>query len=325
MNATNPTATSSQSSTQTPSQKVAALRQAVGADDAKAILVLTWKKAPPHYELGRPQLDQKPQEWFLRTTREQSKVLDEKRSFVDYDPEYTPKKHEALHLADLDPLPGDTLFADLADYPNISLLDAPDLRRPTMYVVVVTTPDGSAYFGKRMQGLHVLSGTRGPRRLLYDKGRLHDMEGGVATFGERYDWVLFKDTFFILNLGAFHQEFRDNKELQDAVEHHASAINATLKIDGYDDFVERCQKNPAMASKLARAEAHGVYKRPVQELKDYAAQHKLAVTWNGDSVVFDAATIESQWQILKLLDEDRLKGPLSGTLFDSNSKREVND
>lgn len=325
MSATNPTPTSSPSSTLTPSQKVSELRQAVGAKEAVAILVLAWKKAPPHYEVRRPQLDRKPQEWFLRTTREQSKVLDEKRAFVDYDPEYTPKKHEALHLADLDPPPGDTLFTDLADYPNIALLDAAELRRPTMYIVVVSTPKGNAYFGKRMLGLHVLSGTSGARRMLYSNGRFQDMEDSVATFSERYDWVLWQGAFFILNVSAFHQEFRDNKDLQDAVEHHASVINATLPIEGYDDFVTRCQKNPGMASKLARAEAHGVYKRPVQDLKDYATQHKLDIVWNGDSVVFDAATIESQWRILKLLDEDRLKGPLSGTLFDSNSKREVND
>jgi hypothetical protein len=57
-------------------------------------------------------------------------------------------------------------------------------------------------------------------------------------------------------------------------------------------------------------------------MKDYAMEFDIAVTWDGDSLVFDGS-LESQWSILKLLDEYRTEGPVTHRHYESAAKREI--
>jgi hypothetical protein len=51
---------------------------------------------------------------------------------------------------------------------------------------------------------------------------------------------------------------------------------------------------------------------PIDELKKYAEERGLEVGWtDDDELVFDGS-IENQWSILKLLDEDRPRDPSAG-------------
>jgi hypothetical protein len=56
--------------------------------------------------------------------------------------------------------------------------------------------------------------------------------------------------------------------------------------------------------------------------KQYAQDRGIDVTWHGEALVYEK-TIEKQWNILKLLDEDGTEGPVSGRTYDSLAKREV--
>ena len=77
-----------------------------------------------------------------------------------------------------------------------------------------------------------------------------------------------------------------------------------------------------MASKLRSVFEHGIWREPVAKLKVYAEERGIEVQWDGDSLVFDGS-IGHQHSILKLLDEDRTEGPVSGRTYDSAAKQAV--
>jgi hypothetical protein len=89
------------------------------------------------------------------------------------------------------------------------------------------------------------------------------------------------------------------------------------------DFIERCQKTPAMASKLEGVIEQGHYKKPISVLRDYSQRYpELGVAWNGDALVFEGS-LEKQWSILRLLDEAGFTGELSGEKFEAPGKRHL--
>lgn len=75
--------------------------------------------------------------------------------------------------------------------------------------------------------------------------------------------------------------------------------------------------------KLEKVARGGIWREPVATLKKYSEQYGLTVEWGSDGgLVFDDS-FEKQWEILKLLDEDRTRGPVSGRKYESSAKRRV--
>jgi hypothetical protein len=144
----------------------------------------------------------------------------------------------------------------------------------------------------------------------------------VAPGANSFDWVRWKNRLYVLDGSAFHAEFRDSNAIKAAVVDHVATIQKKITIQGADRLIERCQASVAMASKLQRVAEIGIYDRPVKELKAYAKTHKIVVEWDKDALVFDGS-IDAQWGILKLLDEDRTDGPVSGRVYESSSKRTI--
>jgi len=78
-----------------------------------------------------------------------------------------------------------------------------------------------------------------------------------------------------------------------------------------------------MAVKLSRIIARAdMHTKPPDVLRKYGNEYKIEVGWNGDRMVFEG-TVERQWNILRLLDEARTLGPVTGKKWDSSSKTEV--
>jgi hypothetical protein len=73
---------------------------------------------------------------------------------------------------------------------------------------------------------------------------------------------------------------------------------------------------------IAKYELHLGHFADVDQLKAYAKQWNIAVEWDGDALVFNGS-VEHQWAILKLLDEDGTTGPVSGRRYESAAKRRV--
>src|ERR1700686_346298 len=93
-----------------------------------------------------------------------------------------------------------------------------------------------------------------------------------------------------------------------------------IPVLGYSPRIKRW---PAMAVKLSRIIARAdMHTKPPDVLRKYGNEYKIEVGWNGDRMVFEG-TVERQWNILRLLDEARTLGPVTGKKWDSSSKTEV--
>jgi len=199
------------------------------------------------------------------------------------------------------------------------------MSKPSLYVVAVSTSSGSALFGRRTYQLSVLNRRSKLLRLSWNGEVFDELEDSFVTFARDFDWVVWKNadgTMYVLNSGAFHAEFRDIKALRQAVEDNVLTIRSKIEIDNADEMIERCRVIVPMASKLKRVVEHGLLDTPVPTLKKYGEDRGIDVTWNGDAMVYEN-TIEKQWNILKLLDEDHTVGPVTGRTYDSPAKREI--
>jgi hypothetical protein len=293
---------------------------ALAGENANAHLLLAWRPSPPHYDVELVELEADVSEAFLKYARDVATAL-ASGSHIPYDPEWPLKSHEYFELPEAD-LPGSNLFDDLKDFQNRPTFKKHRLKKPRLYVVAMQTPQGNAFFGKRMAYLKVLTQKRGMFAAVWDGSTFNALTDSVATFSTSFDWVLWDGVLYILDGNAFHAEFRDVAALREAVEEHVTTITKTLKIKNSDELIERCRLNVQMASKLKRIAANGLHTQSVDVLKEYATDYNISVDWDEDALVFDG-TFEGQWSILKLLDEDRTEGPVSHRKYESAAKREV--
>jgi hypothetical protein len=219
-------------------------------------------------------------------------------------------------------IPGGDLFDQLSNFLDLERFEKAALRKPSLYTVAVQTPHGTALFGKRAAYLKQLSTRPGIFAAAWDGNTFSRLSDSVISFATDFDWVLWRNVLYVLDGKRFHAEFRDQQALKAAVRDHVEAIQEKTEIVGADRFIERCQTTVSMASKLQSVAEHGIWDRPVPELKRYAEERGIAVEWRGDALVFDGS-VEHQFAILKLLDEDRTHGPVSGRTYDSAAKQAV--
>jgi hypothetical protein len=307
-----------------PADERADLQLAVSKEEAAANLILAWREEQSIYRCNRVQMEQELADHFLGLAREAAEHLLTGRQLVAYDPEWPLKKDEFFALPN-DPAPGGNLFELMADYTNLPWFNKTDLVKPRLYVVAVSTPDGTAFFGRRMAYLQVLGRRSKLLKLTWNGEVFHELQDSFATFSPDFDWIVWKNadgTMHVLDAAAFHGEFRDLAALRAAVEDHVTQIRARVQIENADELVARCRSNVAMASKLKHVVEQGITDTPVADLRAYGENHGIEVTWNGDAMVYEP-TLQRQWNILKLLDEDHTLGPVSQRTYESSAKRRV--
>lgn len=304
-----------------PPDARARLKSALHAPDASAHLTLAWRPTPPQYKVELVELDESVSATFLRYARTASDQLTA-RSELAYDPEWPLRDHEYFELTSSE-LPGGNLFAALADFHNLHTFKKKRLTKPRQYIVAVQTPTGPAFLGKRMAFLKVPKQKTGVFAAVWDGSVFNELTDSVATFSTDFDWIFWDDTLYVLNASGFHAEFRDGVALMRAVANHVSQIGQTLTIQNAAELTRRCQTSVPMASKVRRIAERGLHlTSTITELKAYANMYGIKVQWDGDQLVFDGS-LENQWAILKLLDEDRTEGPISHRHYESAAKREV--
>jgi Domain of unknown function (DUF4868) len=297
------------------------LVDAASQADATAHLILAWRSSGAAYRLRLVETDENVSGTFRDYARRTASQLAQ-RAEVTYDPDWPLAEHEyfALHEEDL---PAPSLFRDLADFQNLLGFERRHLTKPKMYVVAVQMSSGTAWFGRRMAFLQVLKQKKGLFAAVWDGSTFNALTHSVATFAETFDWVLWDGSLYILDSLAFHAEFRDTAAVLRAVTAHVAEIQGHVAIRNSDEFVARCRANVQMASKLRRVAENGLHlTSSIEQLKAYASQYRIRVEWEEDDLVFDGS-LEGQWAILKLLDEDRTEGPVSHRHYESSAKREI--
>lgn len=283
-----------------------AVVQALAAPAAHAHLTFAWRPNPPTYKVELVELEENVSATFLGYAQGAAASLVQ-RLAIDYDPDWPLRDHEYFSLPN-DQVPGDNLFPALADFQNLRTFRKKSLTKPRLYVVAIQTPNGTAAFGKRMAYLKVLKQAKGVFAAVWDGSTFNALTDSVATFSTSFDWVYWADTLYVLDAGGFHAEFRDLALIQEAVADDMAGISQRLTIRNAALMSDRCRANIAMASKLRRVAERGLHlTATVSELKGYATQYGIHVDWEGDALVFDGS-MQCQWDILKLLDEDRTQG-----------------
>jgi hypothetical protein len=293
----------------------------VVADTAKPHLLLAWDETGSGYEVQYVELESEVRSHFLENVRAAANDLAKNRAYVPYDPEW-PLSAGEYFLLDGDELPGEGLFDDITDFLRLPVFSKKSLKKPRLYIVAVQTPNGNAFFGRRMAYLKILGHQRGMFAAVWDGSTFSALVDSVATFADTFDWVYWGGSLYVTQGTNFHAEFRDSDEIRQAVQAHVDEISEKIQIEGVREFVERCQASVQMASKLGHVARHGIWAEPITKLKQYAIERDLDVRWNGDALVFDGS-IEHQWAILRLLAEDRTEGPVSGRTYESAAKREI--
>jgi hypothetical protein len=288
---------------------------------ARTHLTLAWRASGPQYRVELVELEDEVSQVFLENARWAAHQLVE-GSRIDYDPEWPLKEHEYFGLGH-DELPSTNLFDQLSDFQNLTTFKKKRLVKPRLYVVAIQSGNRTILFGRRMAYLQVLKQSAGIFAAVWDGSTFNALEDSVATFAKTFDWIASEDSLFVLDAGGFHAEFRDTAALKAAVSDHVAAIVEKVGIVNADQMVARCQSSVPMASKLKKVAERGLHLTATPaEMKDYAMEFDIAVTWDGDSLVFDGS-LESQWSILKLLDEDRTEGPVTHRHYESAAKREI--
>jgi hypothetical protein len=241
-----------------------------------------------------------------------------------YDPQWQLAAEEFFYLANEPPV-GGNLFTQLPAFATLhGFKERRRIRQPNAWVLIAQLEDGTlAYLGARITAKSVLDRNSRVLRIVYRDDAFDTLDDTVITFGEGFDWIAWQGVMIVLHAGNFHGMFRDIPALVAQVDANVAAVDAHIGIDNLDAFRARIKSFPGMMVKLQgiidRADMHT---RPPDVLRTYAAEYSIDIEWNGDRMIFDGS-VEKQWNILRLLDEARTLGPVTGKHWDTSSKTQV--
>jgi hypothetical protein len=299
----------------------AALLRLTRDEDAEAHLTLAWRSGAGKYRVRYVDAKDELAADFLEHAEEAARDLAVDRAEVTFDPEWPLTDAEFFALT-ADQIPGGNLFPELADFLNLERYKRKTLSRPKLYTVAVQSSGETAFFGRRTAYLTTLGRRKGLFSAVWDGNTFSELEAVVTTFATDYHWILWRNVLYVLDAKNFLAEFRDQQKLKEAVREHVETICTQIEIRGAEELIKRCQSSVPMASKLQKVAESGIWDYPLGELREYAVERGIDVVWEGDALVFDDS-IENQQEILKLLDEGRTLGPVSGRTFDSAAKQVV--
>ncbi len=287
-------------------------------------VVFAYRNSATDWDFQRLPLQDDLQEEFRKRAEASSVELRDELTGRSYDPQWDLQPDEYFYLTN-DPPVGGNFFTELSKFAEIpEFREKRRIRLPNAWVVIAQLDDDSlAYFGARITAKSILARDSRLLRVIYDDGRFDALDDTVITFGDSFDWISWQQILLVLNRGNFHQMFRDIPALVAQVDANLASVTEHIGIDNLDAFRTRIKSYPAMIVKLQgiidRADMHT---RSPDELRKYAHDYDIAIDWNRDHLVFDGS-IEKQWNILRLLDEARTLGPVTGKHWDSSSKVQV--
>jgi hypothetical protein len=287
-------------------------------------VVFAYRKSATQWDLARLPLHGGLQDAFRARAETAATELRDERTGRAYDPQWHLAAGEFFHVSNQPPIGGD-LFAKLATFATAhDFKDRRRLRQPNAWVVIAQLDDGTvAYLGARITAKAVLDRNSKILRVVYRDDAFDALDDTVITFGEGFDWIAWQDVMIVLNANNFHAMFRDIPALVAQVDANIATVTEHVAIENLDELRARIKSFPGMMVKLQgivdRADMHT---RPPEVLRNYAVEYDIDIEWNGDTMVFDGS-VERQWNILRLLDEARTLGPVTGKHWDTSSKIQV--
>jgi hypothetical protein len=287
-------------------------------------VVFAYRNTPTDWDLQRLPLHGELQEDFRARAETAAVRLRDELTGRPYDPQWQLASDEFFYLGNEPPV-GGNLFERLSGFASLPhFKERRRIRAPNAWVVVAQLDDGTlAYLGARITGRAVLDRNSKVLRIVYHDDAFDTLDDTVITFGQGFDWVAWQDVMIVLDAKGFEAMFRDIPALQARVDANVAAITEHIGIENLQAFTDRIKSFPGMMVKLqAIIDRADMHTKPPAELRKYASDYGIDVEWNGDRLVFDAS-VEKQWNILRLLDEARTLGPVTGKHWDTSGKTEV--
>lgn len=287
-------------------------------------VLFAYRNSATEWDVLRLPLHGDLQERFRKRAEDEAVRLRDELLGRAYDPQWELGSEEFFYLSNEPPVGGD-LFAKLAGFANLrEFRERRRIRTPNAWVLIAQLDDSTlAYMGARITARSVLARDSRILRIVYSGEAFDTLDDTVITFGEGFDWIAWQGAMIVLNATGFHAMFRDIPALQAQVDANLATVTQHIGIDNLDEFRARIKAYPGMMVKLQgiidRADMHT---RPPHVLRQYAIDYSIALDWNGDRMVFEGS-IERQWNILRLLDEARTLGPVTGKHWDTSSKTQV--
>lgn len=287
-------------------------------------VVFAYKDTPTDWTLQRLPLHDGLHDAFRARAEIAAEDLRDNRIGRAYDPEWDLRPDEFMYVSNIPPA-GGNFFPRLANFATLpEFREKKAIRQPKAWVIVAQLDDGSAaYFGARITAAAVLNRNSKSLRIVFRDDAFDALNETVITFKPTIDWIAWKGTMVILDAPGFHSVFRDIPALTKLVETHVNTIAGHVGIVNMKALADRIKTTPAMVVKLSRIiERADMHTRTPAELRKYGKDYGIDISWKRDEMVFDPA-VEKQWNILRLLDEARTLGPVTGKKWDSSSKTEI--
>lgn len=287
-------------------------------------VVFAYKNNPTNWDFQRLPLFDGLQDDFRSRAEAAAVDLRDGRRGRAYDPEWELQADEFFYVSN-DPPIGGNFFNKLPNFATLpEYVERKRIRQPNAWVIVAQLDDGSlAYFGARITAAAVLSRSSKALRIVFRDDAFDHLDETVVTLKPEIDWIVWQGIMVVLNAKNFHAIFRDIPALMRMVDSHLASIAQHVGIINMSDLADRIKTTPAMAVKLSRIiERADMHTRPPRVLRQYGKDYNIVIEWDRDQMVFDGS-VENQWNILRLLDEARTLGPVTGKKWDTSSKTEV--
>ena len=257
----------------------------------------------------------------LEATPEEDGVV-----MVPYNATYRPASHELMYLALDDAPPVAEIVEECLDVSLFDAFDASDdlVRRLRFYAIVIVEDDESAIFFRAFTASKEL--TRGGRfAAMFQEGVFDKVKEKTFLFDDTADCFVWGDHIFIRNKTAFHRIFRYLEQLKENAEATLDLVLQHVPISNEDEFRHACAGQLGMLAKLANISQKpyltNITMAKIEDTIQTVGLNVAIVEENGQSMLlFDPTTQESRWAILKLLDDDYLRGLLTNELYESGSK-----
>jgi Kiwa protein KwaB-like len=199
-----------------------------------------------------------------------------------------------------------------------------DRRTPAWYALVVVRDDRRwAAFIRRSSQFYVAR--RGKLIALFRERTLvrAPRDSRTLRFDEKFDLVLEANRLLVANTATLDALFTDREAMAAEVPRQVEQLRAAgLELANAAEFAQACQGNLYMMRKLSRIVGSGyiaqITPRRVSDLvREFGIQGRIM---DGGRFFFDR---DNRWVLLKVLDDDFLRSPLTATRYESSAKVRV--
>lgn len=199
-------------------------------------------------------------------------------------------------------------------------------RRLLYWVCALTGSDGSkAFFFRAFTASAELQRKRGAALVSRD-GAFHRVEESIFIFKEAIDCFVFGGYVFVLRKNDFRRIFDQFEAVRKRARRAAQDLHARVPIANFDEFVDACTTQAALADKLLAVCGRDYFNTLSYELlKPIIDDFKLGIPTrdiDGQKHLVFGKAPDQRFRILKLVDDDYLRSTMTNHRYEVNSKTE---